>query len=110
MASEDFPPDVFPACSKLSCLAVNASEIAVFIVAAGGEAQLILRRLTDNQTSVLSCEPTLPLAFAASESASFNSAGDQLLIQCDASVAVIDIPSVEALREWPAKLETRYAH
>lgn len=99
--------EVFPTCSKLSCLDVNASEIAVVVVAAGAEAQLVLRRLTDNQTSLLMCEPGLPLHFAASECASFNASGDQLLLQCDAEVVVVDIPAVEALKEWPAELVTK---
>ena len=101
MASE-----VFPACSKLSCLDVNASEIAAFVVAAGDEAQLVLRRLTDDQTTLLVCEPRLPLHFAASESVTFNSSGDRLLLQCDAGVAVVDLPAVEALQEWPTELAT----
>ncbi len=108
-ASSGMALEAFPPCSKLSCLAVNASEIAVFVVAAGDEAQLVLRRLTDNQSSRISCDPKLPLGFAASENATFSAAGDQLLLQCDAGVAVIDIPEIEALQEWPAELSARYA-
>ena len=99
----DHGDEELPREAKLSCLAVNGSNITATVARGGGAAVVVLHRIADGSTTVL--EPLdqapLPLDFVAAEGMTFNQTGDQLLMHCDAYVAVVDIPPLHTLREWP---------